>query len=155
MFEKLKKMFKAPQPAGPPETLETFPITGKTITQDGVEQTAEGLRLSASGATTFRLFEYPISDVEQCMLTYRAQIRCEDLEGKGYLEMWCRLPGKSEFFSRGLAQRITGTCDWASYETPFYLKAGQKPDLLKLNVVTKGAGVIFIKDIEVLKTPLA
>ncbi len=134
--------------------IKAFSANETTITQDGIEHDDGAWRLTAEGGTVFRLFEHPLSGLDQCILTYRAQLRSENLDGDGYLEMWCRLPGGGEFFSRGLAQTISGTTDWASYETPFYLKTGQKPDLVKLNVATKGPGVVCIKDIELLQTPL-
>jgi hypothetical protein len=68
--------------------------------------------------------------------------------------MWCRFPGKGEFFSRDLAHALTGSNDWASFETPFFLKKGEQPDLIKLNLVVKGTGKVWIKDIEVLKGQL-
>lgn len=59
-----------------------------------------------------------------------------------------------EFFSKGLNQAITGTTEWASFEIPFYLKKGQRPDLVKLNLVIEGRGRVSMKDVELLKTPL-
>jgi hypothetical protein len=88
------------------------------------------------------------------MLTYRAQMKTENLEGGAYLEMWCRLPGRGEFFSRGFQHNVRGTTDWASYEIPFYLKEGQRPDLLKLNVVVEGKGTLWLRNVELLQTPL-
>ncbi len=88
------------------------------------------------------------------MITYRAHIKTEELENKAYLGMWCRLPGKGEFFSKGLHHAVTGTNDWASCEIPFYLKKGQSPNLLKLNLVAEGSGRLWIKDIELSQTPL-
>jgi hypothetical protein len=49
---------------------------------------------------------------------------------------------------------VTGSNDWASYEIPFFLKKGEKPDLIKLNVVLKGGGKVWIKDVQLLKGPL-
>ena len=69
--------------------------------------------------------------------------------------MWCRLPGRSEFFSKGYQQAVSGTVDWARYEIPFHLKRGQKPDLIKLNVVVEGPGTVWLRNVELLKTPLA
>src|SRR5262249_9659413 len=86
------------------------------------------------------------------MITYRAQLKSEKVEDKAYLEMWCRIPGKGEFFSKGLVNPLQGTTGWASYEIPFFLEKGQEPDLLKLNLVFEGKGTIWIKDIEVLFT---
>ena len=76
------------------------------------------------------------------------------MQGKAYLEMWCRLPGGREFFSKGFQNAVKGTNEWGTYEIPFYLKEGQKPDLIKLNITIEGTGKIWIKEIELLKTPL-
>jgi len=93
--------------------------------------------------------------VEQCILTYRAELKAEDLQGRAFLEMWCRLPGRGEFFSKGYKQAVSGTVEWARYEIPFYLKEGQKPDLIKLNFVVEGQGRVWLRNLELLKTPLA
>ena len=92
--------------------------------------------------------------VEHCLVTYRAKLKTENLTGQAYLEMWSRFPGKGEFFSRGLAHAVSGSNGWASYETPFILKKGEKPDLIKLNLVVKGAGKVWVKEVELLKGPL-
>ncbi|MBU0718822.1 MAG: hypothetical protein KJ749_11280, partial [Planctomycetes bacterium] len=94
----------------------------------------------------------------------RAQLKSEGLTGRAYLEMWCRFPGRGEFFSRGIADPVTGSNDWASCETPFFLKKGEKPDLVRLNLVVAGvgwiwkkpvAGKVWIKNVELLQAPLA
>jgi len=69
--------------------------------------------------------------------------------------MWCRLPGRGEFFSKGVDQAVEGTTDWVSCEIPFYLKKGQRPDLIKLNLAIEGSGKVWIRDVELLKTPLS
>jgi hypothetical protein len=79
------------------------------------------------------------------------------LQGKAYLEMWCEFadgPNKGEYFSRGLATPLTGTTDWASYETFFVLPNDRWPDRFKLNVVIEGKGTVWIKDTELLRGPL-
>jgi hypothetical protein len=73
------------------------------------------------------------------------------LQGKAYLEMWCRFPGQGEFFSRALNQTYSGSNEWSSTETPFILQQGQKPDLVRLNVVVEGTGTVWIDDIRLLK----
>jgi len=147
-------MFKPPQPAGPPQKIHVFGPTDRPITQDGVATEQNGWRIESREKRTVRLFEVPNPGVEQYMLTYRAQMKVANLAGGAYLEMWCRLPGQGEFFSRGLHQKATGTTDWASYEIPFYLKQGQRPDLIKLNIVFDGAGTVWMKNLELFKTPL-
>ena len=49
---------------------------------------------------------------------------------------------------------MKGTTGWASYEMPFYLKKGQRPDLIKLNCAVEGPGTAWIRDVELLRTPL-
>jgi len=95
---------------------------------------------------TFRLFELEDPEAQQCLITYRARIKSDGLAGRAFLEMWCRFPGRGEFFSKGFHQSVSGTTEWASYEIPFYLKKGQKPD--KLNLVVEGIGKVWIKDVE-------
>lgn len=154
MFERLKSMFKQPEPAGPPQKIRAFTSADRPITQDGVTADQNGWRIESREKRTARLFEVPNPGVEQCVLTYRARMKTANLQGAGYLEMWCRFPDRGEFFSRGLHHKVTGTTDWASYEAPFYLKKDQRPDLIKLNIVFEGAGTVWIKDVELLKTPL-
>ncbi len=153
MFNWLKSLFKMPEPAGPPEEIKSYTPADQTIARDNITVDGESWKIEINREASVPMFELPIvSGIENCMLTYRAQMKAENLSGKAYLEMWCRLPGKGEFFSKGLKNPLTGTTGWAEYEVPFYLKKGQQPDLLKLNVFGKGQGTIQIKDIKVLKT---
>ncbi|OLE37938.1 MAG: hypothetical protein AUG00_06775 [Candidatus Rokubacteria bacterium 13_1_20CM_2_70_7] len=87
-------------------------------------------------------------------MTYRARIKSANVQGRAYLEMWCRFPGRGEFFSKGIQQTVTGTTDWASSETPFLLKQGQRPDLIKLNLAVEGSGTLWIDGVELLATSL-
>jgi hypothetical protein len=73
--------------------------------------------------------------------------KTEGLKGRAYLEMWCRFPGRGEFFSRGLNNVVSGTTDWIDCQTPFFLKEGEQPDLVRLNVVVEGPGKIWIRDV--------
>jgi hypothetical protein len=143
--------------AGPkqqPQTMKIFTTTDPAISKDLVVTEDKTWLADSKKAQTFRLFEVENPGVEQCIVTYRAKLKTEGLTEPAYLEMWCRFPGKGEFFSRGLAHAVTGSNDWASYETPFFLKKGEKPDLIKLNLVLKGAGKVWVKDVELLKGPL-
>ncbi len=154
MFKKLAALFKRPAPAGPAEVLRRFGSADQPI-DAAVRWSGDAWRIEAAGPATFRLFEIADPGAEQCMLAYRARMKAENVAKPAYLEMWCRMPGGGEYFSRGLNQPLTGTTGWASCETPFYLKRGQRPDLIKLNLAMEGAGVIWLSDIELLKTPLS
>jgi hypothetical protein len=131
------------------------------ITQSGVEFDKEvssdgkgSLKIVAKEPTVVRLFELGDIDVENARLIYQAKVRTEGVEGQVFLEMWCHFPGKGEFFSRGLQTPLTGTTNWTTEETPFFLKKGENPDNVKLNLVINGKGTAWIDDIRVLKGPL-
>ena len=156
MLNWLNSLFAGPKLAGPPQLLQAFAPEQPTITQSGIRLEHGAWHIDARAEEqTIRLFEVENPAVEQCLLTYRAELKAEGLQGRGYLEMWCRLPGRGEFFSKGYKQAVSGTINWARYEIPFYLKGDQKPDLIKLNVVVEGPGRVWVRNVEVLKTPLA
>ena len=154
MLKWLKSLFSMPEPAGPPQTIRMFSLNEHTITQDGVRVDGDSLRIDSTESRTVRLFDVKDPGVQQCLVTYRADMKAEKVEGRAFLEMWCSFPGRGEFFSKGLHQTASGTADWARYEIPFYLKRGQTPELIKLNLVVEGRGVVWLKNIELLKTPL-
>lgn len=112
------------------------------------------LRVDVTQPITIPLFEVTDVSVENATLIYQASLQSENLDGKAFLEMWVRVPGKGEFFSRGLDRPITGTISWMTTATPFFLQAGQKPDLIRLNLVVQGKGKVWIDDIHLLRAPL-
>jgi len=131
------------------------------ITQSGIridkQISSDGngsLRIEAREPTTIRLFETGDIDIENARLIYQARVRTENVEGQVYLEMWCHFPGKGDFFSRGLETPLTGSTDWVTEEIPFFLKKRENPDNVKLNLVIKGKGMVWIDDIRLLKGPL-
>ena len=105
------------------------------------------LRVDTNEPITVPLFEITDVSVENATLLYQASLQSENLDGKAFLEMWVRIPGKGEFFSRGLDRPITGTMSWMTVATPFLLQAGQKPDLIRLNLVVQGKGRVWIDDV--------
>jgi hypothetical protein len=142
--------------------LKHYPISSLdgVITRSGVEIDRQissdgngALRITAAHPMTVRLYETGNLDVENATLFYQAKLRSENLEGKAYLEMWCHFPAKGEFFSRALQSPLSGSADWVSQETPFFLKKGENPDNVKLNLVIDGKGTVWIDDIRLLRSP--
>ena len=143
--------------------LKTYPMDemGDILTTSGVaidrEVSSDGrgsLRVTTETPQTIRLFETGDLDIEEARLIYQAKIRTEDIDGDVYLEMWCHFPGKGEYFSRALHQSLTGSVDWTSQETPFFLKRGENPDNVKLNLVINGKGTAWIDDVRLVKGSL-
>tara|TARA_R110002124_G_scaffold117566_3_gene274598 strand:+ start:183 stop:656 length:474 start_codon:yes stop_codon:yes gene_type:complete len=146
---------RRPAPSGPPEELRQFTSGDRLLQQSGISPAEDGWKITVDNGASLPLFELPLEDIDSAVLTYHAELKAENLDGQAYLEMWCRLPGRGEFFSKGLNAPVTGTTDWITCETPFLLKEGQKPDLLKLNIAATGKGTVFIRNIRVSKTPMA
>lgn len=147
----------------PEQSLVHFPLDDMqdVITRDNVEidkaDSSDGngsLKVSAAEPVTVRLYELHGTDVENARLLYRAKVRTKGLNGKVYLEMWVHLAGKGEFFTRNVHTAASGTTGWLTMEAPFFLKKGQNPDYLKLNLVIEGTGTAWIDDIRVDKAAL-
>jgi uncharacterized protein (TIGR03067 family) len=144
-------------PGGKADTVQAFGPSDKPVTTEGVTADQGGWRIEAKEGRGVNLFEVKDPGVEGCLLIYRARMKSSGVQGKAYLEMWCHLPGDpedSESFSRGLDVPVSGTTDWASYETPFLLEKGEKPDRVKLAVRIEGKGTVWIRDVELLRAPL-
>lgn len=156
--------YQPSQPAQPPVELQRFALdsmegvratTGvqfdPAISSDG----KGSLRVDAQQPMTVPLFEITGLDIDNATLLYQASLRSEKLDGTAYLEMWLRFPGKGEFFSRGLDRPVTGTMSFMTVTTPFFLQPGEKPDLIRLNLVVNGKGRVWIDDVRLSRAPLA
>ena len=146
-----------------PVELKSFPLDSAdgVIAQTGITfdpaVSVDGkgsLRIEANEAVTVPLFEISDVTVEEARIFYQAKVKTERVIGQVYLEMRCRIPGLGESFSRGQATLLSGTNDWTSQETPFILQKGEAPDLIKLNLVINGQGVVWIDDIKLVKGAL-
>ncbi len=122
----------------------------KEISSDG----NGSLKITITKPTVVLLYEVKDIDIENARLIYQASVRAENIDGQVYLEMWCHFPRKGDFFSRGIQSSLTGTTDWTTVETPFFLQKGENPDYVKLNLVINGKGTAWIDDIRLIKKPL-
>lgn len=132
-------------------------IISRSETEMDYEMSTDGngsLRMTASKPAAVRLYETGDLDIENARIIYSAKIRTEGVQGQVFLEMWCSFPGKGEFFSRALHSPLTGTNEWTTQKTPFFLKKGDNPDNVKLNLVINGTGTVWIDDIHLAKGPL-
>ncbi|EQB63494.1 MAG: hypothetical protein RBG1_1C00001G1073 [candidate division Zixibacteria bacterium RBG-1] len=112
------------------------------------------LKITANGPMVIKLFETSNINLDNARLIYQAKLKTEKMDGEVYLEMLCHFPGRGEFFSRGLQNPMTGTMNWSIQEIPFFLKKGERPDNVKLNLVINGKGTAWIDDVRLLKANL-
>lgn len=144
--------------------LMRFPLDSLAgvITQSGIELdraiSSDGrgsVKIAASEPGIFRLFELGDIDIEEAILVYQAKLRTENVEGLVYLEMLCHFEGKGEYFSRGLDSPLKGTVEWTTQEIPFYLKKGENPDNVKLNLVCEGPGTVWVDNVRLIKRKIS
>jgi len=128
-------------------------LTDVSIDSSIFSEGSASIKLTATEPRVINLFETGDLEVENARLIYQAKMRTAGVVGEAFLEMWCHFPGQGEFFSRGLQTQLSGDNNWVSQETPFFLKAGENPDNVKINVVIKGSGTVWIDDIKLLKAP--
>ncbi len=108
------------------------------------------LAITTDHPAVVHLYETGDIDVENARLIYRAKVKTQDVNGNVYLEMWCQFNDKGDFFESSL----TGTAGWTTLQTPFYLRKGENPDIVKLNIVIDGDGIVWVDDLKLLKVPL-
>ena len=130
-------------------------VSGIEVDEREKSEGKASLKITLTEPSVVQLFETGDLDIEGAVLVYQAKLRTEGVQGRVYLEMCCHFEGKGEFFSRGLESPLSGTNNWANVEIPFFLKAGENPDNVKLNVVGEGTGTVWVDDIRLLKRPLS
>ena len=118
------------------------------VSSDGVAS----LRVETDEPLRLQLVEVPLEDLDDTVLQYRAKLRSKNFDGVAYLEMWCRVKGKGEFFSRALHDPLRGDRNWVSQQTPFLLQRGEHADLVRLNLVVDGRGSVWVDQIELIQS---
>ena len=125
-----------------------------SINTSNFTQGEASLKITTGKPQVIKLYETGDVDAANSRIVYQAQLKCTDLVGEAYLEMWCHFPLKGEFYSRGLHSKISGETGWSSHETVFTLTETDNPDNIKLNLVINGTGTVWIDNIKVLRVPI-
>lgn len=136
-------------------TLDDAGSLGTTVSADPtVKQEGNGsIRISTVWPTTICLGEVQELNVENGRIVFRAKVKSEKLEGNAFLEMWCHVGG-GQYFSRGMNSVVTGTMDWKTLQTVFFLQPGQRATKATLNIVINGKGTVWVDDVHLVKEPL-
>ena len=138
------------------DTLDDIPNPSENLSTDQVIliEGKGSLKINADKPFTVTLFETGDIDIDDAKIIYQAKLKSEKFKGKAYLEMWAYFDNKGRFFSRDITTPIADTVDWTTEETPFYLKKGENPDNIELNLVIEGEGTIWVDDVKLLKEDL-
>lgn len=146
------------------QTLNAWPLDDLTglISEDDEltidhEDTVDGggsLHIIAKERRVVKLFEVDGLEVENAVLTYSAWLKCMSVGGNVYLEMWCRVPGGGEFFSRGFETAINRSENWTESQTLFFVDEGSAVDRVRLNLVIEDGGHVWVDDVRLDIGPL-
>jgi hypothetical protein len=117
----------------PPETGSSFYTLKVTAGKSGRSVTV--LTIDRPGISTSK---YALS----------GQVRYEQVEGTGYLELWNYFPNGGQYFSRTLADagpmmKLHGTSGWRAFTLPFDATGAPPPARLVFNVVLAG-GTVYL-----------
>ncbi len=130
----------------------------RTVVTAGVVRPGEGpggtpaleLRATATGPTSFHLVTIDHPQIAGPRYVVSGEVRYQDVEGQGYLEMWTVFPDGQRFFSRTLAAQgpraaLHGASSWRRFELPFDISgASQAASRLEINVMLPGRGAVWL-----------
>ena len=120
----------------------------RTVVTAGVVRPGEGpggtpaleLRATATGPTSFHLVTIDHPQIAGPRYVVSGEVRYQDVEGQGYLEMWTVFPDGQRFFSRTLAAQgpraaLHGESSWRRFELPFDISgASQAASRLEIKI---------------------
>jgi hypothetical protein len=130
---------QGPSPGG-----EVLPAEGGASFEQLKVQNAQGQPQSVNVLTV----DSPAISSARYAIT--GQLRFDDVEGTGYLEMWSHFPDGGRYFSRtaatmGPMKSLSGSAGWRQFILPFFNKeGGPPPTRLEVNVVLPGRGTVYL-----------
>lgn len=101
-------------------------------------------------AAEIELFTLTSPGVRKATYSVSGMMRCEEVQGEGFVTMWSFFPDGGYCFSRTSATRgpmksLMGTQGWRPFVVPFYLEASpQRPDKIKVTVNFSGRGTVYL-----------
>ncbi len=125
-------------------------VLDRAVSSDG----SGSIKVEFDKPATIHLGNFAAEEIANSRLIYRARVKGEYISGRAYLEMLCFFEDQGEFFSRDLQSPVTGTTDWTTEETYFFLKEGENPDMVRLNLIVEGEGTVWVDDISLLRAEL-
>ena len=123
------------------------------------------LRVESANSSGLRVALLKIEDpqITRSFYAVRGEIRYEDVQGDGFLEMWNIFPPgnkgapEGKFYSRTLGSsgemgKISGTSQLRTFMLPFNRTgAATPPSRLELNLILPGKGVVHIGPLELVE----
>ncbi len=129
-------------------------VTAGTVLPPEAGSSFHRLKVESAGSTPSRV---TVLTIEAPRITgpryvFNGQVRYEDVEGTGYLEMWSYFPGGGQYFTRTLGDegpmmKLHGTAGWRAFALPFDATGAPPPMRLVVNVVLEGRGTVYLSEL--------
>jgi hypothetical protein len=147
------------QDISPAALAESGRLLGGQVVPPAGADGREVLRVEhrGEGPQSFNLFVLEEPPVTQPRYAIRGEVRYQDVDGEGYLEMWNYFADGGHSFSRtigsgGLLGRITDTSDWRAFALPFFAdELPQHPNRLEVNLVLAGSGTVDLRGLSLVQ----
>ena len=149
-----------------PAEVASFPVDGdQDIVDRGGEnvafdreESADGggsLRAESERPRTVRLYEIRNPrGLEGRLIVLTAQVKSVGVHGRVFPELWINAAGRNEVQARNPAGVIGKTRNWTPVRIEYRCEQGERPDLLRVNLVIDGFGRAWIDDIRITSEPL-
>jgi len=141
-----------PRSIGAPRLIRSFGPGDPTASPSRLPFDNGAWRLDCHERESVNLFKIRDIGVLDRLLTYRAELRSENLVSPACLELLAHIPGRGELRSKGYHHAFQGDHEWRFFEVSLLVGGPHAPDLLKLNIASEGPGTIWIRNVKLLAT---
>jgi hypothetical protein len=112
---------------------------------------------------TFRILSLTAPGVASPVYGISGNLKYENIEGTGYLEMLSHFADGKTYFTKTMApvgplQSIRGSSDWRQFDLPFYVRdesgwLADRPERLEVNLVLQGKGTVHLQPMTLHQSP--
>jgi len=148
-------MFAPPQPLGAPRLVRAFRPGDPTASNGQVIAGPDCWRIDSRGRKSLTLFDLRRPGFCDCLLTYRAELRCGCPQTTAWLELEAHLPERGPVGAKGCHHTLHRHNQWRLFEISLPVLGPAPADLVRLNLGTEGPGPIEIRKVKLLATPMA
>ncbi len=123
--------------------------------QSGRITAEDELELESGTPTTLTIFELSGPGITSPVFALIGEVRCDQLGGQGYLEMWSHF-GEEAYFSRTLGRGpvapLAGTSNWRPFVVPFNNRPeSPPPDRISFGVHHPGGGRVLLRSVQLVQ----
>ena len=138
------------------ELADTGQLTAGTLT--GAPDNALKVENHGAGAMRATVLTIVQPKITTDFYAFTGEVRYDNVEGDGFLEMWSHFGETAAYFSRTLGitgpiGKLTGSSDWRMFTLPFNAKgASSQPSKLVVNVYLPGKGSVFLRNLKLVQS---